>query len=52
MACHRPVLERLTKVEGLEGEIESVAGEGELLPDTIRSLLENRAILVQRMKKQ
>jgi UPF0755 protein len=46
------VLERVAKVEGLEGEIGDKPGEGELLPDTyFYSRGEARSAVVQRMKK-
>ncbi len=46
------VLERVAKVEGLEGEITEKPGEGELLPDTyFFALGEPRNAIVQRMKK-
>jgi UPF0755 protein len=46
------VLERVKKVEGLEGELTETAGEGELLPDTyLFTLGETRNAVVQRMKR-
>lgn len=46
------VLERVKKVEGLEGELTETAGEGELLPDTyFFTLGETRNAVVQRMKR-
>ncbi len=46
------VLERVVKIDGLEGEITEQTGEGELLPDTyFFSLGETRNTVVQRMKK-
>jgi UPF0755 protein len=46
------VLERVKKVEGLEGELTETAGEGELLPDTyLFTLGETRNAIVQRMKR-
>lgn len=46
------VLERVKKVEGLEGELTETAGEGELLPDTYTFTLgETRNGVVQRMKR-
>ncbi len=46
------IIERLSKVEGLDGEITEKAGEGELLPDTyFFSLGEPRNAVVQRMKR-
>ena len=46
------VLERVAKVEGLEGELTETAAEGELLPDTyFFQLGETRNALVQRMKR-
>jgi UPF0755 protein len=46
------VLERVKKVEGLEGELTEAAGEGELLPDTyLFTLGETRNAVVQRMKR-
>jgi UPF0755 protein len=45
-------LERLAKMEGLEGEITEPAAEGELLPDTyFYQLGETRNAVVQRMKR-
>jgi len=45
------VLERIAKVEGLEGELTETAGEGELMPDTyFFALGETRNAVVQRMK--
>jgi UPF0755 protein len=45
------VLERVKKVEGLEGALTETAGEGELLPDTyFFTLGETRNAVVQRMK--
>jgi UPF0755 protein len=46
------VLERLAKVEGLEGAISETAEEGELMPDTyFYQLGETRNAVVQRMKR-
>jgi UPF0755 protein len=46
------VLERVRKVEGLEGELTETAGEGDLLPDTyLFTLGETRNGVVQRMKR-
>ncbi|MGH7005244.1 MAG: endolytic transglycosylase MltG [Alphaproteobacteria bacterium] len=46
------VLERVAKVEGLDGELTETAGEGELLPDTyFFTLGETRNAVVQRMKQ-
>jgi UPF0755 protein len=46
------VLERVKKVEGLEGELTETAAEGELLPDTyLFTLGETRNAVVQRMKR-
>jgi UPF0755 protein len=46
------VLERVAKVEGLEGELTETAAEGELLPDTyFFTLGETRNAIVQRMKR-
>lgn len=46
------VLERVKKVEGLDGELTEAAGEGELLPDTyLFTLGETRNAVVQRMKR-
>jgi UPF0755 protein len=46
------VLERVKKVEGLEGELTETAGEGELLPETYTFTLgETRNAVVQRMKQ-
>ena len=46
------VLERIRKVEKLEGELTEAAGEGELLPDTyFFTLGETRNAVVQRMKR-
>jgi UPF0755 protein len=46
------VLERVKKVEGLDGELTETAEEGELLPDTyLFTLGETRNAVVQRMKR-
>ncbi len=46
------VLERVKKVEGLDGELTETAAEGELLPDTyLFTLGETRNAVVQRMKR-